>query len=124
MSGTAFFPLQDAVAERLAYIAAISGPGESCASVLAQTYCEFMPEASGETGRLMAGVVISTVERYAGWFEVAEDNPEGFATSFTLSLARSAAPGDKMSSLERFTCMLEHIIGSEKPPVADQTCED
>ena len=72
LSGTAFFPLQDAVAERLAYIAAISGPGESCASVLAQTYCEFMPEASGETGRLMAGVVISTVERYAGWLEVAE----------------------------------------------------
>lgn len=124
LSGTAFFPLQDAVAERLAYIAAISGPGESFVSVLAQTYCEFMPEASGETGRLMAGVVISTVERYAGWFEVAEDNPEGFATSFTLSLARSAAPGDKMSSLERFTCMLEHITGSETPPVADQTCED
>ena len=55
---------------------------------------------------------------------MAEDNPEGFATSFTLSLARSAAPGDKMSSLERFTCMLEHITGSETPPVADQTCED
>ncbi len=95
--------------------------GEDAVQAAADLYCERLPDKAPALGRMMAGRLNETVERYERACAAARENRPGWLAEETEALLEGRSPEERREVLVRMAQAMARLNGEEPPAVPEGT---